>query len=263
MSASTQDADFEQYGPRVTAWENRFEWPLVALAVLFLVAYAWPILQPGLPTAAARACSWVNVAVWVVFVIDFAVRLVIAQRRLRYWVHHLADFAMVALPALRPLRLLRMLMLLKVLNRRAASSLHGRVGLYVSGAAAILLFCSSLAVLDAERGAPGATIKNFGDAVWWSFVTVSTVGYGDEVPVTATGRLVGIGLMLGGVALLGVVTATFASWLVDRVREANEDEQMVTRADIASLRQEIVELRSLLVAQSQSNDASRRPPQRP
>lgn len=228
-----------------------------------MAAYAWPILQPELPSPVARACTVVNIGVWVVFVIDYVVRLVIARHRLRYGIHHLADFAMVALPALRPLRLLRLLMLLKVLNRRAASSLHGRVGAYVSGAGTILLFCSSLAVLDAERGAPGATIKSFGDAVWWSFVTVSTVGYGDEVPGTTTGRLVGIGLMLGGVALLGVVTAPFASWLVDRVREATEDEQTVTRTDIAELRQEIVELRSLLVAQNSSDERSHRPTRRP
>lgn len=256
MSASTHDAEFEQYGPRVATWEDRLEWPLAGLAVLFLATYAWPILQPGLPVAARRACNAVDLAVWVVFGVDYVIRLVIARHRVKYWVHHLADFAMVVLPALRPLRLLRLLMLLKMLNRRAASSLHGRVGAYVTGAGAILLFCSSLAVLSAERGAPGSTIKNFGDAVWWSFVTVSTVGYGDEVPVTTAGRLVGVGLMIGGVALLGVVTATFASWLVDRVREAGEDEQLATRADIAALRQEVAELHSLLVAGGHGEDES-------
>lgn len=243
--ARREDRD-DQFGTRVAVWEARTEWPLAALAVLFLGAYGWPILQPGLPAAARHVCVAVNLAVWVAFVIDYLVRLLLARHRVRYWARHLADFAMVALPALRPLRLLRLLMLLKVLNRRAASSLHGRVGVYVSGAGGILLFCASLAVLDAERGHPGATITSFGDAVWWSFVTVSTVGYGDVAPVTEGGRLVGIGLMIGGVALLGVVTATFASWLVDRVREVSEAEQAVTKADIAQLRREISELRRVI-----------------
>jgi voltage-gated potassium channel len=237
-----------RYGRRVALWEDRTEWPLAGLAVAFLAAYAWPILDPHLPPAAKHACDAVNVAVWIVFVVDYVARLVLARRRGHYWLHHLADFAMVALPALRPLRLLRLLMLLKVLNRRAASSLHGRVGMYITGSGLILLFCSSLAVLNAERGHTGATITNFGDAVWWSLVTVATVGYGDEVPVTVGGRLVGVGLMIGGVALLGVVTATFASWLVDKVREVSEAEQAVTKADITELRREIAQLRELLLA---------------
>ncbi len=254
MSARAKETGFvEVYGWRVAALEARTEWPLAALALMFLGAYAWPILDPQLPTVTKHACAALNLAIWLVFAIEYLVRLFIAKRRLHYWAHHLPDFAIVVLPALRPLRLLRLLMLLKVLNRRAASSLRGRVGVYVSGAAAILLFCSSFAVLDAERNHTGATIDTFGDALWWSFVTVSTVGYGDVAPVTGGGRLVGVGLMVGGVALLGVVTATFASWLVDRVRDVSETEQAVTKEDIAQLRREITELRELIVKRNFEN----------
>lgn len=243
----------EVYGRRVAALEARTEWPLATLALMFLGAYAWPILDPQLPMVAKHACAVLNLVIWLVFAIEYLVRLFIAKRPLHYWAHHLPDFAIVVLPALRPLRLLRLLMLLKVLNRRAASSLRGRVGAYVSGAAAILLFCSSVAVLDAERNHAEATITTFGDALWWSFVTVSTVGYGDLAPVSGGGRLVGVGLMLAGVALLGVVTATFASWLVDRVREVSESEQALTKADIAQMRQEITELRELIVKANPEN----------
>ena len=139
---------------------------------------------------------------------------------------------MVSLPVLRPLRLLRLFMLLRVLNRRAADSLRGRVVLYVGVSALLLTGCAALAVLDAERGHHGANINSFGDALWWSITTVCTVGYGDRFPVTTEGRAVGAGLMLGGIALFGVVTATLASWLIDRVREVAEDEQAATRADL-------------------------------
>lgn len=237
----------QRYGARVARWEAHTEWPLAIGAVLFLVAYAWPILQPDIAHTWHVICTVVDIGVWILFAIDYVVRLVLAQHRVSYWLHNLADFAMVVLPALRPLRLLRLLMLFKILNRKAAASLHGRVGVYISGAGLILLFCSSLAVLSAERGAVDATIETFWDGVWWSFVTVSTVGYGDLAPVTGAGRLVGIGLMLGGVALIGVVTATFASWLIDRVREVTEEEQSVTKADIAALRSELAMMRELLV----------------
>ena len=53
--------------------------------------------------------------------------------------------------------------------------------------------------------------------MWWAVVTVTTVGYGDFYPITVVGRLVAVGLMIGGIAVLGVVTASVASWLVEQV----------------------------------------------
>ena len=69
-------------------------------------------------------------------------------------------------------------------------------------------------MLDAERSAPDASITTFGEAVWWTITTISTVGYGDRYPVTVEGRLVAATLMVAGIALLGVVTASIAagSW---------------------------------------------------
>lgn len=269
MSAPTDDTERAGfYGRRVAAWEDRTEQPLALLALVFLGVYAWPILDTHIPPTAERACHIANLTIWAIFAIDYVTRVAITRHRAHYWAHNLPDFAMVVLPVLRPLRLLRLLILLKVLNRRTASNMRGQVGIYVTGSATILLLCSSLAILSAERGAPGAMITTFWDALWWSFVTVSTVGYGDITPVTGEGRLIGVGLMLGGVALLGVVTATLASWLVDRVREVNEVEQDVTKADIARLREELAELREIIVQRELpelreliSNQDARRPPQ--
>jgi voltage-gated potassium channel len=101
-----------------------------------------------------------------------------------------------------------------------------------------------VAEVDAERGEPGSNISDdFGDALWWAATTMTTVGYGDHFPVSTTGRVVAVGLMIGGIALLGVVTATFASWLLDRVRELEEETQAAIRHDVADLRREITELR--------------------
>jgi hypothetical protein len=70
-------------------------------------------------------------------------------------------------------------------------------------------------MIDAERDAPDASIAIMGDALWWA---ITTVGYGDRYPTTTTGRAIAVELMMAGIALLGVVTATLASWLVDRYR---------------------------------------------
>lgn len=233
---------------RVLRWEARGEWPLTAVAVLFLAAYAWPILDEHLPHAWLVACRITNYGTWAVFVIDYVARLVLADRRADYWWRHLPDLALIALPVLRPLRLLRLVIMLRVLNRRAEGSLHGRIAVYVAGGAALLLFCASLAILDAERHQAGANITNFGDALWWSGVTATTVGYGDRYPVSTEGRLVAAGLMIGGIALLGTVTASIAAWLIGRVRQESEAAEAVTRADLKVLSDKIDELHTLIAA---------------
>ena len=157
------------------------------------------------------------------------------KKRMAVWV--------VVLPLLRPLRLLRLLTLLHVLNRHAGTSLRGRVVIYVSGAAVMVMSLASLAILDAERGRPGSNIESFGDALWWSATTGTTVGYGDRFPVTAQGRAIAAVLMLCGIALLGVVTATLASWLIQRVQEVEEASQAATRRDFEALTEELARLR--------------------
>ncbi len=78
--------------------------------------------------------------------------------------------------------------------------------------------------------------------MWWSITTITTVGYGDIYPVTGAGRFVAVALMVGGVSLLGVVTATLASWIVQRVAEEDTAGAAATAAQIDELRDEIRKL---------------------
>jgi voltage-gated potassium channel len=215
-------------------WATLTEWPLVVAALAFLAAYAIPILHPGLPRWLGALCWWTTWITWVLFVLDYLVRLVLAESRRAFVVRHWLDLIVIALPLLRPLRLLRLIPLLSVINRRATTRLQGRVATYVVGGALLLAFVGALAELNAERHAPGATIVDFGDAIWWATTTMTTVGYGDTYPVTVIGRWVAAALMIGGVALLGTVTATFASWLVDRVSTVSSSEAEL-RATVARL----------------------------
>jgi voltage-gated potassium channel len=213
----------------------------MAAAVLFLAAYAWPILDPSLPNGLRTVCSVAVWTTWVVFVVDYVVRLGLARDRGHFFTRNLFDLAVVALPLLRPLRLIRLVMLLRVLNREATVSLRGRVALYVAGGAALLAFVGALAVLDAERDAAGANITDFPTALWWAVTTMTTVGYGDHFPITGGGRLAAAGLMIGGIALLGAVTATLAAWLVEKVAEETTSTDEL-RDEIAALRTEIQQL---------------------
>lgn len=187
------------------------------LAFAFLVAYAWPVLDPRIDQDLATLLTLVSWTVWAAFAIDLAVRLILADERRRYAVSHWYDVALVVLPVLRPLRLLRLLALLRILDRASAGSLAGRVLVYVCGAAAASVGLGALAVLDAESSADDANITSFGDALWWAATTVTTVGYGDHFPVTTTGRCVALMLMLVGISLVGTVTASIATWLLDRI----------------------------------------------
>ena len=123
---------------RVGQWERWTNWPLTAAAVLFLVAYAVPIIWPQLPPSVLRACSLTSWATWVLFAIDLVTRLVLAPDRRRYLLRHWFDVLVVVLPLLRPLRLLRLVPLLRVLNRHATAGLRGRLGVYVAGGARCL-----------------------------------------------------------------------------------------------------------------------------
>jgi voltage-gated potassium channel len=239
----------------VDRFERRTEWPLAVLALIFLAAYAWPILQPDISSFWRHVCTVINLVIWLVFVVEFIARLVLAERRGQYAARHIADVLMVALPMLRPLRLLRFLVLLRMINRRATASLHGRIVAYVLASAGLVLLISALAMLDAEQHNTKANITSFGDSLWWAVTTMSTVGYGDRYPTTGDGRLIGTGLMLAGIALLGVVTATFASWLIAQVRELGTEAQAATRSDIDQLRADIARLSEALARRDADSGA--------
>ncbi|WP_285116782.1 potassium channel family protein [Leifsonia sp. fls2-241-R2A-40a] len=226
-------------------WRSISDWPLTAAAFLFLVAYAWEVIG-DLTGQWAAVTDLVIALTWGAFVLDYIVCLMLAPNRWRWFYTHLLDLAIVVLPALRPLRLLRLVTVLAVLQRTAGRAFRGRVILYVAGAVGLLVFTAALAVLDAERASTASPIHTFPQAVWWAFETISTVGYGDFTPVTEIGRLVAVGLMIGGVATLGIVTATLASWIVERVAETEADERAATHGEIILLSEQIAELKELL-----------------
>lgn len=238
------------YPSKLERWVESSEWPLMVAAVAFLVAYAWPILDRDLPAGVVLACTTITWVAWAAFTVDFIGRVALASDRGRYVLHHLLDLAVIALPLLRPLRLLRLVAVIGLLNRQAGTSLRGRVVVYVAGTTTLLSALAALAMLDAEQDAPSANITSIGDALWWAVTTITTVGYGDRYPTTSSGRFIALGLMLAGIALLGVVTATLASWLVERVRAENVADRAATVAHVEELMTEVRALRAELRDQS-------------
>lgn len=220
-------------------------------ALIFLVGYAWPILDPEISATWFSVCVITSWAAWAMFATDYAVRFGLSNNRKAFVRSNLLDLAVVVLPLLRPLRILRLVTLLTVLNRNAGSSFRGRVAVYMAGASTAVIFVASLAILQAERGTEGANIQTFGDAAWWAITTVTTVGYGDQYPVTTEGRFIAVALMLSGIALIGVITATFASWLIERVEEVEEATRAATHQDVQMLAAELADLRAAVLRESE------------
>ncbi|MFD6282080.1 potassium channel family protein, partial [Streptomyces sp. NPDC060209] len=200
--------------PRLQEWEQRTEVPLFLAAVLFLLGYAVRVLVPHdagpvRDLALALAC-----ATWLVFAVDYGVRLHLSGLGRHFVRAHWLDTVVLLLPLLRPLRMVQVYTAVQQRQERPRLSLYARVMTYASLTAVLLGISASLAVYHQEHDAPGASIRTFGDAVWWACATLTTVGYGDAVPVTFGGRVVAVGLMACGLALLGAVTGSFSSWLL-------------------------------------------------
>jgi len=130
-------------------------------------------------------------------------------------------------------------------------SFHVRVVTAVSLVTSVIIAVSSLLLWQIERHSAHSNIRSFGDAVWWAMETITTVGYGDHHPVTVPGRWIAAGLMVIGVALVGVITATVVTWFfseLDVLRDVRkiEAEEERTEASLAEILDQLARLNERL-----------------
>jgi voltage-gated potassium channel len=216
-------------------FSNTVELPLTVLALLWLPVLVLPYVLTLSP-AMNDTFAAIDYFVWAAFAVEYVTKLYLVPDRRRFFTHNLVDLAVVALPMFRPLRALRLLRLGRVgvvlansLQRARELATHRNVHFVLLAVAAMVFGCAAL-VLDFEQHAKGSTIHNYGQALWWAIVTVTTVGYGDTYPVTAAGRGVAVVLMLVGIGLIGVLTATVASYFVGQTAD-RERAELVERLD--------------------------------
>jgi len=228
---------------RLTFLEKYEELVLTATTILFTLAYSFQIIFIPVGIIDA-ACELIIIGAWAIFAIDYLWNIIVASNRKQWVLRHLPELFIVAVPTLRAFRLLRLLSLLVVIQKLGGGKLRGKIVTYIIGTTTMIIFISSLAILDLERNAPNTTITTFGDAVWWAIVTITTVGYGDLTPVTSGGRIVAVFLMISGISLLGTVTATLASWIVEKVSvETSKESDEAT----ARIENELQELKRLII----------------
>jgi voltage-gated potassium channel len=209
----------------------------------------------------------------VIFLADFAYNLAGSRPKRGYFIHQrgwldllgsvpsLGIFELGGLLRLARLsRLARVGKLLSGQNRAAivkdVLANRGEYATFITLlTAGIVLTVSALLVLQVESRDPDANIQRGGDALWWSLVTITTVGYGDFFPVTLPGRIVGIFVMFAGVGIIGALASILASMLVPPPREQPEPEPAAPGStpeaiveELAKLRAEIAELREAVTA---------------
>ena len=238
-------------GDRVTVWQ------LATLVLcVFVLAMQFAQIAWSFGEETVQLLTIIDTAVCILFLADFVVQFTRAERRWRYmvtwgWIDLVSSIP--AVPVLRwgrsarALRILRVLRTVRVARHVSVFMAQNRARntfAAVSLGAFVAMVAGALAMLNLESG-PEANIQTAGDALWWAFVTITTVGYGDRYPVTVGGRLVAAVLMVVGVGLFGTFTAYVASFFIGD----QEDEDAILR-EVRCLREEVGELRSMVATRA-------------
>lgn len=232
---------------RLPEYEARAQQPLdlLALATLWLV-----VVPPGdFGHDVTGIVVAFRVALSAVYAVDIAIRSALAPRHVHYALTHPLALVSVALP---PVRVIFSIRLVRSMFRR------GHLVRFLVAAAALVLNGAGIVYL-LERHAPDSNIHTLGEAVWWSFVTVTTVGYGDFYPVTTWGRITACFIMGTGLLTLAVITAQVASSFVaqgpSRDGPAPQDEAARRDVTLAELDQRLARIERLLTAGHPGNSS--------
>lgn len=192
------------------------------------------------PKEISNLLTWIDDAICLVFLYDFLLRFYRADNKLKFikwgWIDLISSIP--SFDIFRVGRVLRLFRLLRVLRAFRStkyliqhvfkSRIKGTMTAVAIVTIIIIIF-SSISILIVEKD-PNSNIKTGEDAIWWTIVTITTVGYGDKFPVTTEGRLIGIFLMTSGVGLFGTYTGYIASLFVGEkereIKDAELEEEM-------------------------------------
>ena len=262
---TTQEAPTEVPTPQHVS--NAYSIFILVLTV-FALAIMVLLLLP-LDEATDTALLFYDNLICVVFLVDFATNLANSHPKRDYfitrrgWLDLLGSIpALGFFPAaglLRLARISRLLRATRMLGRSNRKALvadvlrnRGQYAIFITVLAAfIVLSVSTILVLQFESKSADANITTGGDALWWAFVTITTVGYGDQYPVTTLGRFVGVFVMFAGVGIIGSLASILASFLVPQPESDDgpgEPEPAGTTVsdELANIRSELAALRRAL-----------------
>jgi voltage-gated potassium channel len=201
-----------------------------------------------------------------IFLADFLVHFWLAPSKKLYlrwgWIDLLSSLP--AVPWVRWARVFRVFRIVRAIRsfRTVAANLfenraQGTFGVVGLLSMTAVLF-ATMAVLELEQGAPGANIHTAGDALWWAFATITTIGYGDRFPVTIGGRIVAVVLVVFGLSFFGTFTAYVASFFLEKAQLKEESEILQLTREVRRLRERLERMETETVSGAKE-PGSRRP----
>jgi voltage-gated potassium channel len=225
----------------------RFETPILVAALLVVPVL---VIEESQTSAAVKTVGHVlNWLIWLAFVSELVVMLRVVDDRRAWLRSHPVEIAVIVLTppflpaglaAVRLLRLVRLLVLIRAL--RTISPIEGLR--YIAVLVVLTIIAGGTAFASVEEGA------SQWDGIWWAIVTMATVGYGDVYPVTDGGRIIGIAVMLTGIAfltvLVGAVAERFASPAAEEVEEEIDSLEAVLLAELRTISERLSRLEAKL-----------------
>ena len=192
---------------------------LTLLALCFLIAYSYPAFNETISDSTNHYLGLVQWVCWFAFALDLIHGIWKAKSKKEYLKRHPLEIASVLLPFLRPLRLMRVISFGSLALQKVAIGRQFAITVKVAISALFISYIAAIQITISERSVEGSNIKTFSDGFWWAVTTVTTVGYGDRYPTTSEGRLLAVLLMITGISLVGVITASVAAWFVKMSQE--------------------------------------------
>ena len=252
---------------------------VIGILAIFSLILLIPIYFGNLSAEDKAILNYLEIGLCLIFLLDFFRSLYRAEDKGGYffrsggWLDLLGSIPISAFAIFRIARLFRIVRLLQKmtggeLKRMFTGRLAQNTLFFTLVAALILVFTIAWLVLLAEQNAPNANIKTYHDAVWWAFVTITTVGYGDYYPVTGWGQSFAVILMFFGLGIIGVLSSYLSSTFIslqrrrkernagegEQEQDANEEEDQDTSEDeytskleseLAAIKGELAALRQL------------------
>ena len=188
--------------------------PTLIFSLIYTISFIYPVYFYPSPLIIQEICRWTNHIVWAIFLLDYLVMFKLAPNKKKFVSTHIFELILVALPFVRMLRPLRAIVFIGQAGFRSRRQLLKNIWWVVSVASLLMIIIMGAAILDIERNISNSNIKTPSDAIWWAFITITTVGYGDKYPVSNEGRLVAGFLIVFGVVMLATITGALAAWIL-------------------------------------------------
>ena len=189
---------------------------------MYLTTFSYPAFVVEISVTTQNRLEVLQWLIWALFALDVVIGIWTSSNKKSYLKTHPLEILSVALPFLRPLRLLRVISFGALVIQKIAVGKQLAITFKVFLFSILIAYIAAVQITITERDVPTSNIKSFGDGLWWAVTTVTTVGYGDKFPTTSMGRFLAVGLMLVGISLMGVITASVAAWFVKMSQDDSE-----------------------------------------